>query len=540
LGVSTVTITVWLLFFVILVSAISKRWELPQPLLLLVTGIFLSFSPAFRNFHLNSATFFALFIPPLLFVEGWRIPKRELFRNRYSVIFLGFGLVFATVAGVGYAVHWLIPAIPLAAAIALGAVISPTDTVALSSVLDRVALPKRLIYILGGESLINDAAGLVSFKFAIAAVAMGSFSWSVATRSFLWIALGGILVGLAISFNVQWLKRLFIWRGIEDPTIQTSLSLITPYFAYMAAEALSVSGILAVVTVGLLSGTYDARDLSGSLRIHASNVWFMVTFVLEGFVFLMLGLQLIQVFSDISSIPPLRLAGYGLFVSLTTLLVRMLWVFPFSRISWVLNRLHGYNLTPPSWSSVFLAGWLGVRGAVTLAAALSIPVSLHGQPFPGRELIIFLAGTVILISMVTPILTLKPLTRWFNIADDKTEETEERMARIEANKGAKAYLEKTMKDESSSIRKELMSRLLGEYGLRLKELEEQKSGEENVRKVFEEDEKIRLEAIAQEKQVLHQLRSFRKIDDQTLRKILLDLDFVEAALSRRRSPEHNL
>ena len=536
MGVSTVTITVWLLFFVVLVSAISKRWELPQPLLLLVTGIFLSFSPAFRNFHLDSLTFFALFIPPLLFVEGWRIPKRELFRNRYSVIFLGFGLVFATVAVVGYAVHWLIPAIPLAAAFALGAVISPTDTVSLSSVLDRVALPKRLIYILGGESLINDAAGLVSFKFALAAVAIGGFSWPNAAKSFLWIALGGIIVGLAISYNVQWLKRVLTGNGIEDPTIQTSISLITPYFAYMAGEALSVSGILAVVTAGLLSGTYDARDLSGSLRIYASNVWYMLTFVLEGFVFLMLGLQLTRVFSDISSIDPLRLAGYGLFVFLAALLIRMLWIFPFSRISWFLNRLHDRNLTLPSWGSVFLAGWLGVRGAVTLAAALSIPVSLHGQPFPGRDLIIFLSGTVILFSMVTPILTLRPLTRWFAVADDRTEETEERMARIEANKGAKDYLEKMVKKESSSIRKEIISRLLGEYELRLTELEEEKSGAEKVRKMFEEDEGIRLGAIAQEKTVLHQLRSARKIDDQTLRKILLDLDFVEASLSRQRKP----
>ena len=534
MGVPAVTITVWIMFIVILVSSISKRWTLPQPILLIVSGIFLSESPIFRSFRLDPATFFALFIPPLLFVEGWQIPKRELLRNRYSVIFLGFGLVFATVAAVGYTVHWLIPSIPLAAAIALGAVVSPTDTVALSAILDRLSLPKRLLYILGGESLINDAAGLVSFKFAVAAVAVGTFSWPIAGSNFLWVAAGGGIVGLSISFTVQWMKRLLSRRGIEDPTIQTSLSLVTPYFAYMAAEELSVSGILAVVAAGLLSGTFDARDLSGTLRIQASNVWFMVTFILEGFVFLMLGLQLPHVFSEISSIPPLRLGEYGVLISLVTLLVRMLWVFSFSRLSWVLNRLHDPDLRPPPWSSVFLAGWLGVRGAITMAAALSLPVTLHGEKFPGREMIIFLAGTVILLSMLIPMLVLRPLIRWLSVQDDATEESEERMARIGANLGAKEFLERKREAEEGSVRKELISRLLREYELRIRELEEQTTGSDDVRRMLSEEQNLRLEAIAQEKQILHGLRGSRKIDDQTLRKILLDLDFVEASLLRQR------
>ncbi len=529
---SPVTITVWLLFFVVVVSAISKRWGIPQPLLLVTTGFLLSLGSDFKNFQFSPETFFSLFIPPLLFADAWVVPKRELFKNRYSVLLLGFGLVFATVATVAIAVHWLIPGIPLAAAIALGAVISPTDTVTLSSILERISLPKRLIYILSGESLINDASGLLAFKFAIASVAQGSLVWSGALLNLLWISLGGIVIGVAVAFNVHWFRVFLNRRGLEDSSIQTALSLVTPYFAYMAGTSFSVSGILAVVAAGLYAGTNDIRDLSGSLRIHSANVWLMLTFVLEGFVFLMLGLQLRHVFSGIASIPAHLLIEYGVFVSLITMLVRMLWVFPFSRISWLLNRLHAKTLPKPSWSSVFLAGWLGVRGALTLAAALSIPVTIHGQPFPGRDLIIFLAGTVILTSMLTVVLTLEPLAKWLKITDDGMENTEEQMARLEANTGALAFLEKMTEREDSPSRRELLSRLRGEYELRIRELEERQSGTDNIRKLIEEEADLRLSAIAEERKVLHHLRELHRIDDQTLRKILQDLDLVEASLSR--------
>ncbi len=528
---SPVAITVWLLFFVVLVSAISKRWGLSQPLLLVATGFLVSFVPDFRHFHMSSETFFSLFIPPLLFADGWVIPKRELFRNRYSILLLGFGLVFATVAAVGFAVHWLIPSVPLSAAIVLGAVVSPTDMVALSSILERISLPKRLIYVLSGESLINDASGLVAFKFAIGAIALGTFSWGDAGRNLVWISLGGVLVGVVVAYNIQWFRSLLTRRRMEDPTIQTALSLITPYFAYMAAERFSVSGILSVVAAGIYAGFHDTRNFSGTLRIHATNVWYMLTFVLEGLVFLMLGLQLMDVFSGISSIPPMRLVEYGALLSFVIILVRMVWVIPFSQVAWRLNRIHAKNLSRPSWGSVFMAGWLGVRGAVTLAAALSIPLNVNGNPFPARVLIIFLSGTAILVSMLTVVATLEPLARRLRLTDDGEEETEEHMARIEANKGALAYLEELGSVENVQTRQEYISRLKGEYALRLQELEERQTGTDTVRKTLEEESELRLSAISEERKILHRLRESRKINDETLRRILRDLDLVESALS---------
>lgn len=531
---SPVTITVWLLFIVILVSAASKRWGLSQPLLLVATGFLLSFGPDFRHFHISSETFFSLFIPPLLYADGWLIPKRELFRSRYSILLLGFGLVFATVAVVGFAVHWLIPAVPLSAAVVLGAVVSPTDMVALSSILERISLPKRMVYVLSGESLINDASGLVAFKIAVGAVSLGTFSWADAGRNLVWISLGGVLVGVVVAYNIQWVRSLLSRRGMEDPSVLTALSLVAPYFAYMAAERFSVSGILSVVAAGLYAGYHDTRNVSGTLMIHAANVWNMLTFVLEGLIFLMLGLQLRDVFLGISAIPPERLFAYGAFVSVATILVRIVWVIPFSQIAWLLNRIHTKRLSRPSWRAALLTGWIGVRGALTLAAALSIPLYVRGSPFPSRSLIIFLAGIAILVSMVAVVTTLEPLARWLRITDDGEEDTEEHMARIEANKGALSYLETLGSLENAPTRQEHISRLKGEYLLRLQELEERKTGTDDVKKMIEEEADLRLSAITEERTVLHRLRETRKINDETLRRILRDLDLVEAALSHHR------
>ena len=190
-----ISITVWLLFFVVLVSSLGAKWRIPQPALLVLAGFILSFSSPFHDFHLDSRTFFALFVPPLLFADAWLIPKRELRKNLYSVLLLGFGLVFATVAATGFFVHWLIPAVPLASAFVLGAVLSPTDTVALNALIGRLSLPQRLVYVLAGESLINDASGLVSFKFAMAAILQGNFTWSAAFRDLAWVSIGGLLTG---------------------------------------------------------------------------------------------------------------------------------------------------------------------------------------------------------------------------------------------------------------------------------------------------------------------------------------------------------
>ncbi|MCL4460872.1 MAG: Na+/H+ antiporter [Nitrospirae bacterium] len=530
-----ISITVWLLFFVVLVSSLGAKWRIPQPALLVLAGFILSFSSPFHDFHLDSRTFFALFVPPLLFADAWLIPKRELRKNLYSVLLLGFGLVFATVAATGFFVHWLIPAVPLASAFVLGAVLSPTDTVALNALIGRLSLPQRLVYVLAGESLINDASGLVSFKFAMAAILQGNFTWSAAFRDLAWVSIGGLLTGFLIAYNIHWFRQLLTHRGVEDPSVQTSLSLMTPYFAYMAANSFGASGILSVVAAGLYAGVSDVRDLSGPLRLHAASVWNMLTFVLEGFVFLLLGLQLRHVFAAISAIPIPRLIEYSFLLTAVTILIRMIWVFPFSRISWLLNRIHTKNLTPPTWNSVFLAGWIGVRGAITLAAALSIPLEVQGKPFPGRDLIVFLSGSVILLSMSTVILTLEPLARWLKVKDPGEAAEEEQMARLEANRKALSFLtERTTDKTLSEQERALLNRIASEYTLRIQELQERREGTDNIRKTLEEENGLRLEAIHEEKRTIHQLRTEHRIDDQTLRRILRDLDLVEAGLRKYR------
>ncbi len=533
---TAISSVVWLLFLVVIVSSLSKKWQIPQPVLLIAGGFLLSFLPLFHDFRLDPVIFFALFIPPLLFADAWLIPKRELRKNLYSVLFLGFGLVFATVIVLGFFVHWLIPAIPLSAAFVLGAVLSPTDTVALNALIARLSLPPRLVQTLAGESLINDASGLVSFKFALIFILSGTFSWTAALKDLVWVSTGGLLTGLAIAFAIHALRKFLSRQGMEDPTVQTSLSLVTPYFAYMAANRMGLSGILSVVAAGFYAGIRDIRDLSGPLRLHATSIWNMVTFVMEGFVFILLGLQIPRVFAGISEIPPFRLLEYALLVTGATILVRMVWVFPFSRISWRLNRMHTRDLPPPLWRGVFLTGWIGVRGSITLAAALAIPLSVQGHPFPGRNLILFLAGSVILLSMGTVLLTLGPLARWLRIRDPGEGAEEEQMARLAANRNALSALETRSADPSLSTQKrELLNRIASEYALRIRELEERREGVDNVRKTLAEELALRLEAIEEERRTLHRLRAEHRIDDPTLRRILRDLDLLETGLRSYRT-----
>jgi CPA1 family monovalent cation:H+ antiporter len=449
---------------------------------------------------------------------------------------LAFGLVFATTLVVGYVVHWLIPAVPLAAAFALGAVISPTDAVAVTEVTHKLRLPTRMTAVLSGESLINDASGLVAFKFAVAAVVTGAFSLGQAAITFLLLAGGGTVVGLLVAIAIQWMRLQLQRRGMEDPAVQIALSLLTPFAAYLAAERLQVSGILAVVAAGIYAGIDDNRHLTLETRLKAWDVWEMLLFVLNGLVFLILGLQLRRVLQGIVGYSAAQLAGYALAVSITVVLVRLAWMFPGSRIALWLTRLHYPNLPAARWRDVLIAGWAGIRGAVTLAAALSLPLVAGAKPFPQRDLLIFLATSVIVFTLVVNGLSLPVLIRWFRVTDDGAAEREERAARIAISHAAIRDLRQRMDYQEQTEDYEFTLGLIREYERQVQQVTEGKDGATRTATARVDAERtIRLHGVSAERFELRALHESGKINEQVLFALQRELDYQEASLRIRAS-----
>jgi CPA1 family monovalent cation:H+ antiporter len=531
-----IEISLALILGVALVGALARRLPIPLPILLILAGVALSFEPHLAALQLDPGIFFMLFIPPLLFADGWLFPKREFFTLRYPILFLAFGLVFATTVVVGYAVHWLVPTVPLAAAFALGAVISPTDAVALSEITHKLKLPTRMTAVLTGESLINDASGLVAFKFAVAAVVTGTFSLGQATISFALLAGGGALVGLAVAFLIQWVRLQIQRRGMEEPSVQIALSLLTPFAAYLAADRLEVSGILAVVIAGIYAGIDDNRHLTLETRLKAWDVWEMLLFVLNGLVFLMLGLQLRRVVEGMADHSAAQVAWYALAVSITVVLVRFAWMIPGSRISLWLTRLHYPNAPAARWRDILVGAWAGIRGAVTLAAALSLPLVAGGTPFPERDLLIFLATSVIVFTLVVNGLTLPLLIRWFRVTDDGSAEREARAARIAMSHAAIRDLRTRMDHQQHTEDHEFTLNLIREYERQVQHVTE--GGDESTRTAtvrVAAERSIRLHGVAAERSELSALHRSAKINEYVLFTLQRELDLQEASLRIRAS-----
>ncbi|TMG86166.1 MAG: Na+/H+ antiporter [Betaproteobacteria bacterium] len=527
-----IEVTLGLLLAVALVGAIGKLVPVPLPILQVAAGVGLSFLPLFASLNVPPEVFFLLFIPPLLFADAWVIPKRDLLGVLRPVLLLAFGLVLFTVVVVGYLLHWLLPALPLAAAFALGAVISPTDAVAVSAVTGKLKLPARMTTILKGESLINDASGLVAFKFAAAAVVTGAFSWSDAALQLFLLSGGGFALGLAMAWAIGRLRAHLVRFCIGDPTIQTVISLLTPYAAYLAAEALGLGGILAVVGAGLYAGVDDSRNVDLATRTHAWEVWTMLSYAFNGLVFLLLGVGLHAVVADIPRESVLGLVLLGVALTAVVILLRIAWVYPAAYLPPLMSRRIREREGFQDPRSVFVVGWAGIRGSVTLAAALSLPlVTATGAPFPGRELIILLASGVIVITLVFNGLTLRWLIRWLHIRGDGIAEREERAARLATAHAAALAIRQELPRLSEPGEVAYAQALLEEYERRAQH--HSANAERRIRSdaAREAERRLRLAALRAERAELMQLRDTEVINDEVLRIIQADLDHVEALVS---------
>jgi CPA1 family monovalent cation:H+ antiporter len=524
----TVEIVLVLLVALAVVGAIARRTQAPLPILLAIAGVLLSFVPGMGDIRLAPEIFFVLFIPPLLFSDGWLSPKRELLAVLRPVLLLAFGLVFLTVVAIGLLMHWLIPSLPLAAAFALGAIVSPTDALATAAMAGRVGLPPRATHILKGESLINDASGLVAFKFAVAALATGAFSWSAALLDLAVLGVGGTIVGVAVAWGIGRVRRGLRHYCADDPRVQTILSVLTPFAAYLAAEALQVSGILAVVAAGLYAGWNDFRHLDATTRQHSWEVWMMLLFVFNGIVFLLLGTSLQPALAGLPGESYATLAGYALALWGAMTLVRMLWVFPAAYLPRLLVPRVREREGPLDPRGVFLVGWAGLRGSVTLAAALSIPlVANAGAPFPGRDLMIFLAATTIVLTLVINGLTLPLLVRQFGVSHDGSKLHEARAAEIAVGHAATHALEvelaKLRRPEDVALARELIAG----YGARLTRFtaNADRRRDENERLALRR--RLALVAIAAERAELYAMRDAGVINEDAVRSIEARIDHAE-------------
>jgi monovalent cation/hydrogen antiporter len=506
-------------------AIVARKIRIPYPILLTIGGVVLALIPGLPAIHLDPELVFNLFLPPLLYPAAVFTSWRDFRTNLRPILLMATVLILITMATTAGIFHSLV-GLPLAVGFVFGALISPPDAVAALAVTQNLRVPRKIIVLLEGESLINDATSFISFRFAVAAAMTGSFSLGQASLQFLFVATGGVCVGLAVG----WLATQ-VQKRLDDPPVQTMLSLLTPYVAYFTGERLHVSGILAVVIAGMYYGWRAPRILSGRMRLQALPVWEMVLFILNGILFMLIGLQLPQV---IHALPPgsaFQVAKLAVFVLLVIVLVRFVWIFGMTYLPRFFTRtLRRQNRIP--WRQTALIAWTGMRGADSLAGALAIPFFLpNGQPFPGRNLILLLTFCVIFGTLILQGLTLAPLVRWLGIQDDHVTEKEERLARLKANEAALAHIEAM--ESLNRARPNTVERLRSEYLDRIQQLRGEGPPEKSIRRLFSRDfEDLAREALETERETVIGLRNDEVINDQALRRIQRDIDLAEARLSR--------
>ncbi len=533
------------LILILLLTALSivgRRLPWPEPVTYVVGASAAAFWLHFPRVTIDPGFFFLCFVPPLLFSDGWLMPLRDFMASKRPIITLAVGLVIFTTICVGLVAHWLVPNLPLAMAFALGAVISPTDAVAVGAITQRLKVPARLTAVLNGESLMNDATGLVAFKFALAALAAGAFSIRAAAVDFLVLAAGGIAIGLGLGYLVGKIRDLLRHVGSSDTFIEVTLSLMTPYAAYLLGEALHLSSILAVVTAGLYSGWRDPLRMDVAARQANWTVWAMVLFWLNGMAFILLGLQFPNLLAKVSeSYSTAQLLLFTAVISGTAILTRLAWVFPSAYLPFRLFPKLNSREKPPSRAVVLVAGWAGMRGTITLAAALSIPeLTADGRPFPARDLVIFLSLGVIMVTLLLQGTTLEWLICRLGLRADASRLEEDRLARIAAVKSGLESLRQPGIVPAAPEERTVLGLIIAEYEHRLLELTAEGETKAMSQRHLLAGRRHRLRALQAERAAIDDLWSRDVITDEIHRPLQQLLDHEESLLNGQpggRSPE---
>ncbi|WP_408599885.1 Na+/H+ antiporter [Pseudomonas sp. PLMAX] len=536
--------TVLILLMLVGVSRLLGRViPLPLPLVQIAAGALLAWPTLGLHVALDPELFLFLFLPPLLFSDGWRMPKREFWQLRGPILTLAVGLVLFTVVGAGYFIHWLLPTIPLPVAFALAAVLSPTDAVAVSAI-SQNRLPTPLMHILQGEALMNDASGLVTFKFALVAAVTGAFSLANASVTFVLVAVGGLAIGVALSWLVGRLRSWMIARGWDDPATHVVFMLLLPFAAYVLAERVGASGILSAVAAGMMQSWLDLLPRQTNTRLLNRSVWSLLEFAFNGLIFLLLGLQLPDIVKAVASHetslwPTLLYRCFDvLAIFLVLLVLRFVWVQSIWRLSIVLRRWRGKDeiTRVPSARSCWLLTVGGVRGAVTLAGVLSVPMLMGTDAFPERDLLIFIAAGVILLSLIAACIALPLLLRGIEKSPDDKRRNEVRDA---WRKTAEAAIHALETEEvnpqdaaQAALAAELKARIMSEYRHQLEVFNDSAEAQALAFQMDLLERRLRLKALRAQRLELYSLSRHHQIGDDVLREVLGELDLSEAKLGQ--------
>jgi Na+/H+ antiporter len=506
---------------------LAYHMRIPYPILLVVGGGALAFVPGLPEVTLDPDLVLVVILPPLLYAAAFFSSLRDLRANLAPIGLLAVGLVIATTLVVGVVAHRFVDDLSWGAAFTLGAVLSPTDPVSATAIASRAGAPRRFVTIIEGESLLNDSSALILYKATVAAVVTGSFSLLDSGIGFVLGAAAGIAIGIVVGVIVSRVRSM-----VDDAPTEITISLLTPYFAYLPAEALGVSAVLAAVTAGIWLGWRAPRLITPAVRIQSFSVWEILTFVLNAALFVLVGLQLPQVVGRIDDVYPVSdLVWWSALVFATVVLVRFVWVYVASFVPQLISSHTRWQRVGFSPRVVGLIGWTGMRGAVSLAAALAIPLTVDGgAPFPGRDLIIFLVYATILATILAQGLTLAPLIRLFGIEDDGKLDRLETKARIKAARRAIARIDELQGEDW--VRDDSAERMRHSYEFRIRRFgarfdDDDDGTDEAQSQAFQ---LLRREVLEAERGEIIRLRDEGIINEEVLRRIEHDLDLEDTRL----------
>jgi len=507
-----IEVVLLLLVLVTALTIVARRLTVPYPIVMVLGGLLLSRIPGLPEFDLPPDLVFFVFLPPLLFAGGYFTSLREFKANLRPIVLLAFGLVIFTAAVVAAVAYMLVPSLGWAGAFALGAIVAPPDAVAATAIFQRVGVPRRIVTILEGESLVNDATALVIYRFAVAAAAAGTFSLIDASASFVLVLTGGVAVGVVVGLGVRWLLL-----RIQDASIAVTITLLAPFATYLPAESVGASGVLAAVVGGLFTRIAMRRS-SSDVRVVADAAWQIQLFLLNGLVFMLIGLQLPSVLRGLSTDLG-RVAGITAAVALTVIVVRFLWVYPATYLPRLIPAVGRRDPNPP-WRAVFVVAWSGLRGVVSLAAALALPVG-----FPERDLILFLVFAVILVTLVGQGLTLPLVIKQLGLAPGADVAHDEVHARGLTTEAALARIEELREQWPGHL--ELIDQLRDRYAHRARHDEKHHEDGGAAEQELLEHGLIRREVIDAERSAALELHERGVITDALLRRIERDLDLED-------------
>nr|ACN18076.1 Na+/H+ antiporter [uncultured bacterium BLR5] len=523
---------VYLILIILGLVMVANKLRLAYPIVLVLGGLALSFSTKFSNITIDPELVFFIFLPPLLYEAAWQISWKEFWKWRRVITVFAFPIVVITALVIALVSSALIPGFTLALGFLLGAIISPPDAISATTIMRRVNVSRSLVSIVEGESLLNDASSLIVFRFAIAAVVTGQFHFREAAVSFFLVVLMGILIGLLVGTIFYAIHR---WLP-TTPSIEIVLTVVTPYCMYYLAESFHFSGVLAVVSGGLFLSNRRQRMLNFRSRIEGVNVWNSLVFVLNGFIFMLLGLQLPAVTRQLGDTSLSKAIGYGLLISIVLIVTRMFCTLIASPFSTLMSRFITVADPHPGWKNPIILGWSGMRGVVSLAMALSIPlVAGEGTPFPYRNLILFITFIVILLTLVFQGLTLpwviqkvKPGDKYFGIPEHEQELLIERMTA----KASLQFLEQEYGEQR--VDNEYVEILFRRLQIDLRSLDQNFDESNGPRE--ESSKKYRsiyLQLLEHQRQVLNEMNNSANVDEELIRKYLSLIDLEEYKIQER-------